>query len=763
MVVCQIHSTWQNGCVISHFNDWALIEQFPTTSSICIAIRSSNPSAPLLEFLTSLINQLLSNNFAKLEYKLNLLCTHCVQQITSEPFSYPISEIETLILKSQNNIMCKQKGSAGVPVSLSIIAPDLTFVENENVKINLKSEIEMEKEMLAEGAYGVLYKGIYKNEPVAVKLLRTEGASIEEQIKIFQEFRNEVSLMSVMNNENIVQLKGFCYGGEGGEIGMIMELVDCGDLHGLIKDKSKTLSIPMYLKIAFDIAQGLYFMHSLSPPILHRDLKPGNILLSHSNNKWKYTAKLADFGLSTKKYLKYLLERAVETPIWLSPEILSGDKYSIESDVFAFGIILYEMVERKLPYENFDFRFLNQLEEEIISGKRCDISHIEETNESIANLISSCWHNNPNNRPNFLKILKTLLNISVHFDNELYNFLAIKMEKILSQSVNINNQNLTNNNQFSNDPSNLSSNNHQNNVNSSGQLNSDHHITLTGKFIKKIQTNPPETISCMIVVGNDIWVAHKNGDISIWNSENGKLFRQIIAAHSREIQTMVLVGKRVWTGARDGMIQIWRSRAFSDVNDDDHQTTISTIKEGYLEPSDGSPATFISLHNGSKDINGFSLAGSITTPVNDQLKFGFNIQCLDGNNIKFFCANAKDRDEWVDKIGYATRNLSEKTQDLKIGQIAQKRRVQIHSLVYSNDRVYACVSDLFVRSYDPNTFEFIDESPLLGNFNWINASASGPRRDRNKQSTFIAIDPINQLGRKYLLFKLKTFLFIFFL
>ncbi len=265
---------------------------------------------------------------------------------------------------------------------------------------------------------------------VAVKILRTEGIPSEEVLEVFRKFRKEVSIMSALLHLNLVGLKGY-YFGEGRKA-LIMELMNRGDLYSLINGPN-SYPLSVTLKIAFDIANGMNYLHSMSPVILHQDLKPPNILLC-SDEKWGYLAKVADFGLSAKQYLASLKERAVETPVWLAPEILSGKEYSTKSDVYAFGIILYELLEHKAPFKNFDFRFLTELKQLIISGKRSSLDRIRTTSPELAQLINDCWANDPFAWPSFSQILQSLIKITQVYDSSLSSFLRTQRAFITSTS-----------------------------------------------------------------------------------------------------------------------------------------------------------------------------------------------------------------------------------------------------------------------------------------------------------------------------------------
>jgi len=115
------------------------------------------------------------------------------------------------------------------------------------------------------------------------------------------------------------------------------------------------------MKISLDIACGMRHLHEASPPLVHKDLKSPNILLVSFHPKAPVMAKVADFGLSSRLYVPEFQEtakkRAVGNPTWLAPEIMREEEFTEKSDIYAFGLILWELLTRKHPYEEFKFKF----------------------------------------------------------------------------------------------------------------------------------------------------------------------------------------------------------------------------------------------------------------------------------------------------------------------------------------------------------------------------------------------------------------------
>ena len=125
-----------------------------------------------------------------------------------------------------------------------------------------------------------------------------------------------------------------------------------------VPTRDEMISWRFRVRIAIDIARGLEYLHSLVPPVIHRDLRSPNIFLLSLDESAPVIAKVADFGLAAVSGAK--LGKHLMTWQWLAPEVLSASRsgYDERSDVYSFGILLYEIATRKFPYlDDYSDRF----------------------------------------------------------------------------------------------------------------------------------------------------------------------------------------------------------------------------------------------------------------------------------------------------------------------------------------------------------------------------------------------------------------------
>jgi serine/threonine protein kinase len=197
-------------------------------------------------------------------------------------------------------------------------------------------------EELGKGGMGKVYKVLDKetNERIALKLIKPEMASDKNTI---ERFRNELTTARKIRHKNVCAM--YDLNREQDNYYITMEYVSGGDLKKFIR-RSKRLDIGTAISIAKQVCEGLGEAHGLG--IVHRDLKPNNIMIDDLGN-----AKIMDFGIARTVKSKGITGSGVMigTPEYMSPEQVDGKDVDGRTDIYAMGVILYEMLTGQLPFE----------------------------------------------------------------------------------------------------------------------------------------------------------------------------------------------------------------------------------------------------------------------------------------------------------------------------------------------------------------------------------------------------------------------------
>jgi serine/threonine-protein kinase len=202
--------------------------------------------------------------------------------------------------------------------------------------------------LLGEGAMGSVYRARQLNvdRPVALKLLRPDAAGGPEAIA---RFREEMRATSRIEHPNTIRL--YDSGEHAGRLFLVMELIDGPTLRRVI-DKEGPQPLSRALHIGLQIANALGAAHDRG--IVHRDLKPDNIMLVDVYGNGDFV-KVVDFGIA--KSLDQLRPHltvtgtVIGTPAYMAPEQAAGEPPDLRTDLYALGIILYEMVSGVVPFQ----------------------------------------------------------------------------------------------------------------------------------------------------------------------------------------------------------------------------------------------------------------------------------------------------------------------------------------------------------------------------------------------------------------------------
>lgn len=202
-----------------------------------------------------------------------------------------------------------------------------------------------ESNVVGIGGFGCVYKArLANNQYIAVKKLHDNGEDAE------REFENEGDLLLKIHHPNVIALLGYCIHGK--IRFLVYELMDQGSLENQLHGPShgSALTWDMRMKIALDVARGLEFLHEhCNPPVIHRDLKSSNVLLDSNFN-----AKLSDFGLAVVDGMQNKSNIKLSGTLgYVAPEYLLDGKLTDKSDVYAFGVVLLELLLGRKPMEKF--------------------------------------------------------------------------------------------------------------------------------------------------------------------------------------------------------------------------------------------------------------------------------------------------------------------------------------------------------------------------------------------------------------------------
>lgn len=261
---------------------------------------------------------------------------------------------------------------------------------------------------LNRGGFGVVYQVTNKetDKIYAAKVIDC-GDNQEECDKMFN---REVGILMNVNHPTIIKFIGYSTTDflEEQNITLIMELATNGSLQDVIKKLENNYGPADYTNtsrqiILIGVARGMKYLHDRN--ILHRDLKPGNILLDEY-----FHPLITDFGMSKIAEIGHTYSQTQfgGTLQYMAPEIHRGDRYGPEADVYAFGILMYEVVTDAFAFPELrngmtDLVFRNKVVNDNYRPK-----FTMPIKEPIKNLIEKCWSDDPSLRPTFCEIFRSL-------------------------------------------------------------------------------------------------------------------------------------------------------------------------------------------------------------------------------------------------------------------------------------------------------------------------------------------------------------------
>eukprot|EP00117_Sycon_ciliatum_P044732 scpid13983/ scgid1304/ Probable serine/threonine-protein kinase drkB; Receptor-like kinase 2; Receptor-like kinase B; Vesicle-associated receptor tyrosine kinase-like protein 2 len=291
------------------------------------------------------------------------------------------------------------------------------------------------RRLVAQGGCGEVWLAELSDTLVTVKKLQRHWLADERSV---QEFQREAELMKQHRHPNIVLFLGAGVDPKN-ELFLVMEYAKRGSLKSLLVDESVAISHADRLRFMLDAAKGMEYLHGLHPPVVHRDLKCSNLLVTE-----RWVVKVADFG--TARLMSHLNQHdiadsgghtlacstdavnegspllqqhnqrqqygdgevtsMVGTYVYRSPEIWSCQTYGTSADVYSFGLVLWEAYTRRAPFGEQQYRFQHVLCDAVLAGERPCLP--DGMPGDYSDLIKNCWQANATERPHFSDIVRRL-------------------------------------------------------------------------------------------------------------------------------------------------------------------------------------------------------------------------------------------------------------------------------------------------------------------------------------------------------------------
>uniref|UniRef100_A0A8C2XTA7 Hepatocyte growth factor receptor n=1 Tax=Cyclopterus lumpus TaxID=8103 RepID=A0A8C2XTA7_CYCLU len=312
-----------------------------------------------------------------------------------------------------------------VHIDPSCLHPDL-LTEVQHVVIAREQLLLHLNQVIGRGHFGCVFHGTLleadgEKQHCAVKSLN-RITDLEE----VSQFLKEGIIMKDFSHPNVLSLLGICLPPEGSPL-VVLPYMKHGDLRNFIRDEGHNPTVKDLMGFGLQVARGMEYL--ASKKFVHRDLAARNCMLDES-----YTVKVADFGLARdvydKEYYSVHNKSGVKLPVkWMALESLQTHKFTTKSDVWSFGVLLWELMTRGAPpysdVNSFDITVF------LLQGRR--LLQPEFCPDALYTVMIECWHPKPERRPSFSELVTRISSIFSSFSGEHYvllNTTYVNIEKM---------------------------------------------------------------------------------------------------------------------------------------------------------------------------------------------------------------------------------------------------------------------------------------------------------------------------------------------
>nr|XP_007988008.2 mitogen-activated protein kinase kinase kinase 21 isoform X2 [Chlorocebus sabaeus] len=272
------------------------------------------------------------------------------------------------------------------------------------------------KELIGAGGFGQVYRATWQGQEVAVKAARRDPE--QDAAAAAESVRREARLFAMLRHPNIIELRGVCL--QQPHLCLVLEFARGGALNRALAAANaapdprasglrRARRIPPHVLVnwAVQIARGMLYLHEEAfVPILHRDLKSSNILLLEKiehDDICNKTLKITDFGLA-REWHRTTKMSAAGTYAWMAPEVIKSSLFSKGSDIWSYGVLLWELLTGEVPYRGIDGLAVAYG----VAVNKLTLPIPSTCPEPFAKLMKECWEQDPHIRPSFALILEQL-------------------------------------------------------------------------------------------------------------------------------------------------------------------------------------------------------------------------------------------------------------------------------------------------------------------------------------------------------------------
>ncbi|KAJ8395693.1 hypothetical protein AAFF_G00029300 [Aldrovandia affinis] len=324
---------------------------------------------------------------------------------------YPHSDLSPMLSGGDPDLATPLLPSA-VHIDMSSLHPEL-LKEVQHMVITPDDLLLHVNEIIGRGHFGCVYHGTLLDQADVKLHCAVKSLNRITDMEEVEQFLKEGIIMKDFSHPNVLSLLGICLPPQGSPL-VVLPYMKHGDLRNFIRDETHNPTVKDLMGFGLQVAKGMEYL--ASKKFVHRDLAARNCMLDES-----YTVKVADFGLARdvyeKEYYSVHNKSGVKLPVkWMALESLQTHKFTSKSDVWSFGVLLWELMTRGAPpysdVNSFDITVF------LLQGRR--LLQPEFCPDSQYNVMIECWHPKPERRPTFSELVSRISAIFSSFSGEHY-------------------------------------------------------------------------------------------------------------------------------------------------------------------------------------------------------------------------------------------------------------------------------------------------------------------------------------------------------